>query len=67
MREKKMKMNELNKFDIYSSDNEDDILGQHKTLVVNEEKYKTLININDDIEEIFKPFLMLHNKYENPS
>ena len=46
------------------SDNEDDILLQLKTWVINEEKYKTLININEDIKEIFKQFLIQHNKNE---
>ena len=46
-------MNGVKKFDIYSSDNEDDILLQLKSWVVNEEKYKTLMKINDNIEEIF--------------
>ena len=50
---KKLKMNGVKKFDIYSSDNEDDILLQLKSWVVNEEKYKTLMKINDNIEEIF--------------
>ena len=48
-------MNGIKYFNIYSSDNEDDILLQLKTWVVNEEKYKTLMKTNDDIEEIFKP------------
>ena len=41
-----------------------DILLLLKTWVVNEEKYKTLIKTNDEIEEIFKPFLIQHNKNE---
>ena len=46
---KKLKMNGIKKFDIYSSNNEDDILLQLKTWVVNEEKYKILMKTNDDI------------------
>ena len=34
-----------------------------KTKLVNEEKYKTSIKTNDDIEEIFKPFLIQHNTF----
>ena len=52
------------KIDIYSNDNEDDILLLLKTWVVNEEKYKTLMKTNDDIEDIFKPILIQHNKNE---
>ena len=37
---KKLKMNGIKKFDIYSSDNEDDILLQLKIWVVNEENIK---------------------------
>ena len=51
-------MNGIKKFDIYSSENEDDILLQLKTWAVNEEKYKTQMKSNGDIEEIFKPFLI---------
>ena len=61
---KSWKWMELKKSDIYSTDNEDDILLQLKTWVLNEEKYKTLFKTNDDIEEIFKPFLIQHNKNE---
>ena len=48
-------MSRIKKFDIYSSDIENDILVQLKTWVVNEEKYKTLTKTNEDIE-VFKPF-----------
>ena len=51
-----MKMNGIKKFDIYSSDNEDDILLQRKNLSCKWRKCKTLMKTNDDIEEIFKPF-----------
>ena len=54
---------ELKNLDIYLFDNED-ILLQLKTWIVNEEKYKTLMKTNDDIEEIYKPFLIQHNKNE---
>ena len=63
-RRKKLKMSGIKKIDIYSSDNEDNILLQLNIWVVNEEKYKTLMKTNDDIEEIFKPFLIQHNKNE---
>ena len=57
-------MSGIKKIDIYSSDNEDSILLQLNTWVVNEEKYNILMKTNDDIEEIFKPFLIQHNKNE---
>ena len=50
--------------DIFSSDNEDDFFNAIKAWVVNDEKYKTLMKTNDDIEEIFKSFLIQHNKKE---
>ena len=59
-----MKKNGIKKCDIYLSNNKDDILLQLKTWVVNEEKYKTLMKTNDDIEEIFFTFLIQHNKNE---
>ena len=55
-------MNGLYKFGIYSSDNEEDIFSHLKIWVFKEEKYKTLTKTNDNIEEIFKPFLIQHNK-----
>ena len=61
-REKIMKMNWIKNFTFYSSDNEDDILLQLKTWIVNEENNITLMKTNDDIEEIFKLFLILHKK-----
>ena len=45
-------MNGIKKFDIYSSVNEDNILLQRKTWVVNEGKCKTLMKTNGDITEI---------------
>ena len=60
-------MNGIKKFDIYSSDNEDDILVQLKTWVVNEEKYKTLMKTNDDIKEIFSHFYYNIIRTKSPS
>ena len=57
-------MNGVKKINIYSSDNEEDILLHLKSWVVNEEKYKTLMKINDDIEEIF---LNIFHRTKSPS